>query len=59
MPALPELYDISRLIRGIKIEGQFKAKTSRSSHRHIAVAAEVKIKLQRIGKHDDQRIPRM
>ena len=59
MPAPPELYDISRLVRRIKIEGQFKAKTSRSSHRHIAVAAEVKIKLQRIGKHDDQRIPRM
>ena len=59
MPALPKFHDIGSFVGGIEVEGQLDAKHAGNTHRHIAVPAEIKIKLKCVGKHDDDCVGRI
>ena len=52
MPALPKLFDGAGFIGGIEIYRKLDMKHVAQPHSHIAVPAEIKINLERIGEDD-------
>ena len=56
VPAPPEIRYRSCPIRGIEIRRQIKAQHLRNSDCHVRISGEVKINLERVGKHDNQAV---
>ena len=56
MPAFPEIPDGQRLVGGIEVHGQIDVQHPGKAQRHIAVAAEIKINLEGVGKHHENQL---
>ena len=56
VPSLPEISDRDRLVGRVKIHRQIDAEHGRYADGHIAVAAEVKIDLERVEQHKQHAI---
>ena len=56
MPAPPELYDSTRLVRRVEVLGKLDSKHVTQSDRHVGIPREVKVDLERIGERTEQRI---
>ena len=50
MPPAPEILDVQRLVGRIEIDRQPDVEQERSPDRHVTIAAEIEIELERVGE---------
>ena len=58
VPPSPEIDDVNRLIRGIEVHRNLHAEQPRQAAGHVAVAAEIEIKLNGVKENEQQAVHR-
>lgn len=56
MPAFPKIIDVNRFIRRVEVHCDINIHHLTDNGSHIGVATEIEIDLERIGKHNKDRI---
>ena len=50
VPSAPKILNVAGFVRGIEVDGQANVQNQRRAHRHVAITAEIQIKLHRIAQ---------
>src|SRR6187402_3060376 len=50
VPTTPEVADVARLVGRIEVQRQLNAEHARQADRHVRVAGEIEVQLQRVGQ---------
>ena len=55
MPAMPKIRDVPSEVREAEIDRELVTKQPRARNRHVGVAGEIAVDLDRVGEHADPR----